>query len=121
MSPKKPRVLVVEDDADTFDWVRRRLARYGYEVDWAGTVGDALGKLDVGPCAIILDLAMPDGSGTSILRTIRDHNLPIKVAVASGADGMAMHAEAARLKPDAFFQKPVDAIELMNWLKSVCP
>ena len=121
MSPKRPYVLVVEDDADSFEWVRRRLAQYGYEADWASTVGDGLGKLDLGPCAVILDLGMPDGSGTNILRTIRDRNLPTKVAVVSGVDASALHAEAAQLKPDAFFQKPVDAIELMIWLKSVCP
>jgi DNA-binding response OmpR family regulator len=121
MSPKIPHVLVVEDDADTFEWVRRRLARYGFEVAWAVTVSDGLLKLDAGPCAVILDLGMPDGSGTSILRAIRDRNLPIKVAVVSGDEGSAMHVEAARLQPDAFFLKPVDAIELTAWLKSVCP
>lgn len=121
MSLKKPHILVVEDDVDGFDWVRRRLAHYGYEVDWAGAVGDGLERLDAGPCAVILDLVLPDGSGTSILRRIRENNLPIKVAVASGAAGTALYAEAARLKPDAFFPKPIDAVELVNWLKSVCP
>jgi len=121
MSPEKRCILVVEDDADSFDWVRRRLAQYGYEVEWASTVGDGLAKLSLGPRGVILDLAMPDGSGADIIRAIRDRGLPIKVAVVSGADGIAMHAEAALLKPDAFFRKPVDAVELMSWIKSACP
>ena len=106
---------------DSFEWMRRRLTKYGYNVEWASTVRDGLGKLDVRPCGVILDLAMPDGSGTNVLREIRDRNLPIKVAVATGTDNTATLAEAAMLNPDAIFLKPVDAIELMNWLKSVCP
>ena len=121
MSASKSRVLVVEDDADCFEWVRRRLARYGYDVDWAATVGEAFGKLEVGPAPSFSDLAMPDGSGTSILRAVRGRGLPIKVAVVSGSDGLALYNEAARLNPDRFFQKPVDAIELMAWLRAVCP
>ena len=121
MKTKKSRILIVEDDADSFDWMRRRLARFGYEVEWASTVSDGLGKLDSGPCCIILDLVMPDGSGTNILREIRNRALPIKVAVASGTKDSAMLNEATMLNPDAFFLKPVDGIELMSWLKSVCP
>lgn len=121
MPSKQTRILVVEDDADSFGWLRRRLVRYGYVVEWAGTVGDALGKLAGRPCGVILDLGMPDGSGTSVLRVIRDHRLPIKVAVLSGADASALHADAVMLRPDAFFLKPVDAAELMIWLKSACP
>jgi DNA-binding response OmpR family regulator len=121
MPTEKPHILVVEDDADSFDWVRRRLAQYGFNVEWAATVGEGLGKLALGPCGVILDLGLPDGSGTNILQAIRNRGLPIKVAVVTGADGTAMHVEAARLKPDAFFLKPVDAIELVNWLKSACP
>ena len=121
MRAKKSRILIVEDDADSFDWMRRRLEKYGYEVEWASTVRDGLGKLAARPCCVILDLAMPDGSGTNVLREIRDRALPIKVAVASGTHDSSMLDEAATLNPDAFFPKPVDGIELMNWLKSVCP
>ena len=121
MQAKKSRILIVEDDADSFEWMRRRLAKFGYEVEWASTVSDGFGKLDARPCCIILDLAMPDGSGTNILREVRNRALPIKVAVASGTSDSAMLNEATMLNPDAFFLKPVDAIALMSWLQSVCP
>jgi DNA-binding NtrC family response regulator len=121
MTSKKPRILVVEDDADSFNWMRRRLSRYGYNVEWAATVADGMGKLQARPCVVVLDLSMPDGCGTTILREIRDRALPIKVAVVSGVGPGAMHDEARQLQPDEFFQKPVDAIQLISWLKSVCP
>lgn len=121
MTATKPCTLVVEDDADSFDWIQRRLARYGFDVEWASTLAEGLDKLAVGPCCIILDLSLPDGSGTAILREVRGRNLPIKVAVVSGTSDNAMLSDAASLKPDAFFLKPVDAIELVAWLKCACP
>src|SRR5690242_8693972 len=113
-------VLIVEDDADSFDWMRRRLNRYGYEVEWARSLVDGFNKLDARPCCLILDLSLPDGNGAAILREIRDRSLPIKVAVVSGVKDHAVLNEAANLNPDAFFLKPVDAIELMGWLNSAC-
>jgi DNA-binding response OmpR family regulator len=115
-----PCTLIVEDDPDTFEWVRRRIKRYGFEADWAQTLEEGLDKLAVGHCCVILDLSLPDGNGAEIIRHIRTNHLPVKVAVVSGASDPAMLADAALLRPDAFFTKPVDAIELVAWLQSVC-
>ena len=68
---------------------------------------------------VILDLNLPDGSGTELLRKIRDENLPIKVAVTTGRTDRLLMAEVSQLQPDAFFTKPVDLMELMCWVKSV--
>ena len=68
---------------------------------------------------VILDLSLPDGSGTELLRQIRDANLPIKVAVTTGKLDRSLMAEVSQLQPDAFFTKPVDLQELMCWVKSV--
>ncbi len=68
---------------------------------------------------VILDLNLPDGLGTELLRHIRDENLPIKVAVTTGVADRLLMAEVSKLQPDAFFVKPVDLMELMSWMKSV--
>lgn len=112
--------LIIEDDPDSFEWVRRRIKRFGFEAKWARTVAEGIEKLDDGPCCVILDLLLPDGSGTEILRHIRGRNLPIKVAVVSGTSDSSVLNDAAGLRPDAFFTKPVDAIELVSWLTSAC-
>ena len=68
---------------------------------------------------VILDLNLPDGRGTELLRQIRDENLPIKVAVTTGVSDRLLLAEVSMLQPDAFFVKPVNLMELMSWMKSV--
>jgi DNA-binding response OmpR family regulator len=112
--------LIIEDDADSFEWVRRRIQRYGFEAEWAKTLAEAIDKLGDNPCCVILDLSLPDGSGTEVIRHIRARNLPIKVAVVSGTSDGSLLADAANLRPDAFFIKPVDSIELVAWLTSAC-
>ena len=116
-----PCTLIVEDDPDTFEWVRRRIKRYGFDAEWAQTLAEGFEKLSgVGHCCVILDLSLPDGNGAEIIRHIRTNHLPVKVAVVSGTSDPALLADAAQLGPDAFFTKPVDAIELVAWLQSVC-
>jgi DNA-binding response OmpR family regulator len=115
-----PCTLIIEDDFDSFEWVRRRIKRFGFEAEWAKTLAEGIEKLGDNPSCVILDLSLPDGSGTEIIRHVRAHNLPIKVAVVSGTSDTSLLADAANLRPDAFFTKPVDAIELIAWLTSAC-
>ena len=121
MTATKTSTLIVEDDADTFEWIRRRIKRYGFEATWARGLAEGMAMLDDEPCCLILDLSLPDGSGTEILRRIREQNLPIKVAVVSGTTDPSLLHDASLLKPDAMFLKPVDSIELVTWLRSTCP
>ena len=117
-----PHPLIVEDDRDTFEWMHRRLESYGFKADWAWTLAEGIAALDRGNvCCVILDLKLPDGSGAEILRKLRENASPVKVAVVSGTEDNAALSDAALLKPDAFFIKPVDFIELVTWLESVRP
>lgn len=110
--------LVVEDDSATSEFIMQALAKHGLEAARAATVAEALVKLESEPLpsAIILDLRMPDASGTLILRRIHRDGLPIRVAVVSGADP-ADFRELMRFPPDAFFSKPVIVRQLLDWLQ----
>jgi DNA-binding response OmpR family regulator len=113
------RTLVVEDDADGCEAVRRMLNRYGYKVDCARTVSEALRLLShMTPDFVVLDLMLPDGDGLAVLRYIREQDLPVKVAVATGAADSPVTASAVLMKPDAVFMKPLDFTELLGWLSA---
>ena len=111
--------VIVEDDAACRSLLEKFLRVRGHVTESAGSLAEARSMLD-GDCKrVILDLALPDGQETELLRQIRDQNLPIKVAITTGVQDRVLMAEVSQLQPDAFFTKPVNLIELMGWVKSV--
>jgi two-component system response regulator RegA len=112
------RTLLVEDDRDTCEAISRILRRRGFVIDTASSVHEAVDKLNAHPACVVLDLMLPDGNGIELLRLIRELNLPVRVAVATGSGDTDLMSSAILLKPDAFFTKPIDATELVSWLGS---
>ena len=115
------RMLIVEDDPDASEALAGALQAEGYETDIAGSVGQALIKLEAGflPAAVIVDLRLPDASGGLLLRRIKRGGLPVKVAVVTGVPDPATHFDVSRFPPDAIFKKPLDFAALFGWLRSV--
>ncbi|MEX2107317.1 MAG: response regulator transcription factor [Solirubrobacterales bacterium] len=82
--PAGGRVLVVEDDEDIADVLRRSLRNEGYEVR---TSGDGIDALDVAagfvPDLVILDLGLPRLDGVEVCRRLRDDSdVPILMLTA---------------------------------------
>jgi DNA-binding response OmpR family regulator len=111
--------VIVEDDASCRSLLDKFLRVRGHVTGCAASLAEAREMLGQDCKWVILDLSLPDGEGTELLRHIRDSNLPIKVAVTTGKTDRMLMAEVSQLQPDAFFTKPVDLIELMCWIKSV--
>src|SRR4051812_484712 len=70
--PSRPRLLVVEDDPTTSLALKVLFTRRGWEVAVASSVAEGLVLVDQLPACIILDVMLPDGDGTAILRKVRD-------------------------------------------------
>ena len=66
------KVLLIEDDAETADYVSQGLREHGHVVDQASDGRDGL-MLAAGEAydVIILDRMLPEIDGLAILRTIR--------------------------------------------------
>ena len=79
-------VLVVDDDEDARERLRRTLSRDGWRVDEAENGRVALARLDEArPDLILLDLMMPEMDGFSFLRALRqrpDGDVPVVVLTA---------------------------------------
>jgi two-component system, OmpR family, response regulator MprA len=78
------RVLIVEDDADIADVLRRSLRNEGYEVK---TSADGIEALDVAagfmPDLVVLDLGLPGLDGVEVCRRLRsDGDVPILMLTA---------------------------------------
>jgi len=66
------RVLVVDDEPDILDLVRLNLTQAGYQVDTAKTGQEAIDCARRNPPAlVVLDLMLPDRSGTDVCRELR--------------------------------------------------
>ena len=101
-----PLVLVVDDDEDARELVRRYLEREGYRVATAAD-GDAATRMarELLPAAITLDVLMPGMDGWSVLTTLKadDATAGIPVIMLSIMDekpmGMALGASGYLTKP----------------------
>jgi len=118
----RPRVLVVDDNADMRDYLRRLLAA---EVDVTTAVDgeDALARLRAEPAAfdlIISDVMMPRLDGLGLLTAIRaDERLPpLPVVVLSARAGPDAAVDALELGADDYVVKPFTAVELRARVRS---
>jgi len=115
------RTLIVEDDPDSREAMGEALRRFGYDADCAGTFLEGVAKLTPEVQWLILDLRLPDGDGAALLRYIRQHHLPVNVAVVTGTREGALLGDAVMLKPDALFTKPVDYRDVARWMSTTTP
>jgi CheY-like chemotaxis protein len=110
-----PRVLVVDDYADTADAISMVLALDGFDaqVAYRGNAAvDAAARWQ--PQAVLLDICMPDMSGLEVAARLRaTESTSETVLIAHSA--LASEADLARAKEsgfDAFCAKPTDAMKL---------
>ena len=110
MRGQKP-VLVVDDDDEIRDLVRRILAEAGYPVLLAATGEDAMGILgQIVPGLVLLDTAMSPINGPAIRSHMATSPALRHVAVISMS---AIPAEDA----DATLSKPFTAAQLLDLVK----
>jgi two-component system, OmpR family, KDP operon response regulator KdpE len=107
------RVLVVDDEPQILRALQLKLRTAGYAVDTATTAAEALMKAAMRPPeAIILDLLLPDGSGTEVCRELRTWStVPIVVLSAVGEEGEKIAALDAGA--DDYVTKPFSGDELL--------
>ena len=115
--PAKPRVLVVEDDLDSYHALSKILKHVGYDTLSAATLTSAYQLLDQNPRFVVLDLILPDGNGKDLLKHIRDKALAIKVVVLTATGDQQLLREVRDLRPDALFLKPLNVPKLLAWLR----
>lgn len=72
VEPKHLRVLVVEDNRDSAESLRRLLELCGYAVTLAGTAKEGLDAAkSILPDVILCDIGLPDSDGFSLARALR--------------------------------------------------
>ncbi len=112
------RVLVVDDEPQILRALQTTLRGAGYEVETAATAASALTQAAVRPPdAIILDLVLPDGTGTDTCRQLREWTqIPILILSAVGDEREKVAALDAGA--DDYVTKPFGVDELLARLRA---
>ena len=110
----RPRVLIVDDDADLLELLKDTL-RDEYDVDVASTALDAAARLTAfQPDIILLDIRLPDLSGLQVCRHFQSYKKSRKVPILTmSAYGGEIDPHEVRLSgADGFLPKPLRLADL---------
>jgi two-component system, OmpR family, KDP operon response regulator KdpE len=112
------RILVVDDEPQILRALRTSLRGAGYDVDTADTAEAALTALALNPPdAVILDLVLPDGSGTEVCRELRAWST-VPVIVLSVVGEEVEKIAALDAGADDYVTKPFGIDELLARLRA---
>jgi two-component system, OmpR family, KDP operon response regulator KdpE len=114
----RSRILVVDDEPQILRALKTNLAAAGYEVETADTAEAALAIAATRPPdALILDLVLPDRSGTEITRELRTWtSVPIVLLSVVGDEHEKV--EALDAGADDYVTKPFGMEELLARLRA---
>jgi two-component system, OmpR family, phosphate regulon response regulator PhoB len=109
-------ILVVDDEADVLDLVRYHLNRAGFDVDVASSGTAALlAARQRRPDAIVLDIMLPQMSGTEVFRKLRleidTAQIPVLMLTAKGL--LSERIAGLELGVDDYITKPFSPRELV--------
>ncbi|MGH9253435.1 MAG: response regulator transcription factor [Vicinamibacterales bacterium] len=114
------RLLVVEDERDLAQTLRRALEEEEFAVDLAGDGEDALFKIREMPYdAVILDLMLPGLDGWALLQTARADGIRTPVLVLTARDGIDDRVRGLNLGADDYLTKPFALAELIARVRAM--
>jgi DNA-binding response OmpR family regulator len=114
------RILVVEDERELAENLRRGLVAEGYHVDVAhdGHVGLALART-AAYAAIVLDLMIPAVNGFLVCQRLRADGVTTPILVLTAKDGVYDHTEALDSGADDYLTKPFSYLVLLAHLRAL--
>lgn len=107
------RILIVEDDADTNQFIARGLAELGHQVVTSGDGRDGLfHATDGGFDAMVVDRLLPGLDGLSLVKALRAAGNMTPVLMLTAVSGIADRVEGLECGADDYLVKPFAFTEL---------
>jgi two-component system copper resistance phosphate regulon response regulator CusR len=108
------RVLIVEDEPKLADIIARCLQGASFEVEIAGSIAQAQERLSRSrPDLVLLDLLLPDGSGTGLIAIIRTQWRDLPILVLTARADLKAKIENFEAGADDYLTKPFALPELL--------
>jgi two-component system, OmpR family, response regulator MprA len=114
-----PRILVIEDEADIADFIRRGLQIKGFEVEVAYTGEQGLEKARSGSFdLVVLDLMLPDADGIDICRELRSAG-DVGIVILTARTVVGERVRGLEAGADDYLPKPFAFDELLARIRAV--
>jgi two-component system response regulator QseB len=114
------RLLLVEDDTMIGEALRAGLRREGFVVDWVHDASSATAAVRTEPYdLVLLDLALPDGDGLTLLKGLRARALTLPVLIITARDAVAARVQGLDAGADDYLVKPFDLDELAARIRAL--
>ena len=116
----KPRILLVDDDKNTADGLKKILLQDGYDTGCTYTGNEALDLIEAEHFDIVItDMKLPDISGFSIIEKVKKKNIDIAVVMITAFSSIQTAIDAMKKGADDYLTKPVNIEELELILKKI--
>ena len=113
------RLLLVEDDESLGATLQERLQKEGYAVDWATSLREARTKSAGDPYSlIILDVGLPDGTGTEFAKELRARSR-VPFIFVTARNSAEDRLEGYELGAEEYIPKPFHLKELLLRVRHV--
>ena len=113
------RILVVDDEQDNCDYLKLLLNREGYEVD---TLTDPTKTVELLKATdyhmVVLDMMMPQMSGTEVLEAIRKVDSDVAVIVATAYPNVDTAVASLRAQASDYVKKPFEPSAFLGTVAS---
>lgn len=113
----KYKILLIEDDGDTAEFMSSYLVNKGFVVDTSESaiIGSSMAKSNKYDL-VVLDINLPDYNGFEVCAKIRSHS-SIPIIFVSAQSDFDSHMQAFHLGADDFLTKPInlDILSLHIW------
>jgi len=119
-SPRKERILIVDDSVNTLEVLRRNLTAAGYQVFTAPGVPGAIKILEQTQLDLVItDLKMPNVGGLDLVRHIRENFKDTEAMMITGYPSIEGAVEAVKTGAEEFLAKPFTDTELLSAVQRV--
>jgi len=119
-SKRAMKILIVEDERKTGDYLRQGLREAGFSVELARDGADGLHMLlnDAFDLAIV-DVMLPKLDGWTLVRTLRDTGLQLPVLFLTARDEVEDRVRGLELGADDYLVKPFAFTELLARVRTL--
>jgi two-component system alkaline phosphatase synthesis response regulator PhoP len=123
----KKRILVVDDEPDYAEMVKKYLEKEGFEVEIAYDGAEGLEKVKANPPdAIVLDVMMPEKDGYQVCSELKNSDqtkdIPVVMLTAVSshvATTKYSHHDGASMEADDYLPKPATPEEITDSVKGL--